>query len=394
MPFYEAEIYTEKGNKKRIHMQAGSEDEILRKCSIQGCTVISVCEAKSRHKVTLSSLFQRKNRHKSLTLEEHHLFCTTLCSFLKSGLSLTEVLTLLQKQTRDKNLKSIYASLREEVEGGHSLASAMKETGIFSQSLIGMVESGEKSASMAPILERAGELIQNRIKLQRKLKSALIYPIMMLVVGLGVVAFLMSFVVPRLTELVVESGAELPFITKLLIFVSDMITVGAIPTVLIALALWVWMKKHNKKITLPMFREIHRNLGYSMVFSQIGTLLNAGIPLIKALKLTAPADPVPGRLDCVADYIKEGFRFSQGLDKTGEFPEEIITVVRVGENGNNLSETLLRLGDNCWDYAQSSMQKWSSLAEPLIILVMGMLVGFVVVAVLLPIFDLSSLAVM
>ena len=396
MPFYEAEVYTNTGDKKRLHIQASNEEEVLRRYQAQDYVVIAVREEKHSSGFNLSSLFagRQTGKTKPLTLEEQHLFCTTICSFMKSGLSLTEILSLLQKQTRNKNLKALYSDLKESVENGRSLAASMKASGVFRQSIIGMVESGEKSASLAEILQKAGELIQNEIKLQRKLRSALTYPIMMLVVGLGVVVFLMSFVVPRLTELVVESGAELPFITKLLIFISDAVKIGTLPAIALGFGFYVWCKKHNKKFTLPMFKDINDNLAYAMIFSQTGTLLKTGIPLIKALRLTAPLDPVKGRLDVVADNIKEGFRFSQGLEKAGSFPEEIITVVRVGENGNNLPDTLIRLGENCWDYAQSSMQKWASLAEPAIILVMGLLVGFVVVAVLLPIFDLSSLAVM
>ena len=269
MPLFKAEVYTLTGEKKQLRKEAPSENDLLRELGEAKYVIISVKEEKPR---TWS--FSGKTRKKNLTLEEQHLFCTTLSSFMRSGLSMTEVLRLLQKQTRDKNLKPIYTRLRESVEGGRSLAGSMTALGVFRPSLVGMVESGEKSASLADILEKAGELIQNEISLRRKIQSSLTYPVLMLIVGLGVVVFLLSFVVPRLTALVVESGAELPFITKMLIFISDAV----------------------------------------------------------------------------------------------------------------------RLGSSCWEYAQSSMQKWATLAEPMIILVMGVLVGFVVVAVLLPIFDLSSLA--
>ena len=141
-----------------------------------------------------------------------------------------------------------------------------------------------------------------------------------------------------------------------------------------------------------MFKDVRDNIAFAMIFSQTGTLIKAGIPLVQALKLTAPLDPVAGRLIVVAEHIRQGYRFSQGLEKEGSFPEEIVTVVRVGESGGSLPDSLNRLGTNCWDYAQSSMQRWATLAEPMIILVMGFLVGFVVIAVLLPIFDLSTLA--
>lgn len=387
MPLYKAEVYTLAGEKKQLRKEAASENDLLRELGEAKYVIISVKEEKPR---TWS--FAGRSRRKNLTLEEQYLFCTTLSSFMRSGLSMTEVLRLLQKQTRDKNLKPIYTQLRESVKGGRSLAGSMTALGVFRPSLVGMVESGERSASLADILEKAGELIQNEISLRRKIQSSLTYPVLMLIVGLGVVVFLLSFVVPRLTALVVESGAELPFITEMLIFVSNAVRVGFLPFIAVVAIVVFWMRRSNKKINLPMFKDIRDNLAFALIFSQSGTLLRAGIPLVQALKLTEPLDPVKGRLSVVSEHIRQGYRFSQALEKEGSFPEEIVTIIRVGESGSNLPDAAVRLGASCWEYAQSSMQKWATLAEPLIILVMGVLVGFVVVAVLLPIFDLSSLA--
>lgn len=387
MPLYKAEVYTAAGEKKQLRREAVSENDLLRELAAEKLVIIAVKEEKP---FTLS--LGGKAKKKKLSLEEQHLFCTTLSSFMKSGLSLTEVLRLLQKQARGKNLKPVYTELRESVENGRSLAASMTALGVFRPSLTGMVESGERSASLSPILEKAGELIQNEIALRRKIQSSLTYPILMLTVGLGVVVFLLSFVVPRLTSLVVESGAELPFITKLLIFISEAVKIGFIPFIsIIALAVF-YIRRNNIKIKLPMFKEIGDNLTFAMIFSQTGTLLNAGMPLVQALKLTESLDPKKDRLPAVEEHIRQGYRFSQALEKEGSFPEEIVTIIRVGESGGDLANSSLRLGASCWDYAQAQMQKWATLAEPMIILVMGFLVGFVVIAVLLPIFDLSSLA--
>ena len=216
----------------------------------------------------------------------------------------------------------------------------------------------------------------------------------MLAIGLCVVIFLLSFVVPRLTALVIESGAELPLVTRMLIFVSHTVRAAVIPLAAAAALAALWLRGKGKKILLPIFRETRADVAFALIFSQTGTLLRSGIPLVQALKLTEPLDPVQGRLSAVAAYIKEGYRFSQALEKEGSFPEEITAVIRIGESGGTLAETAERIGAGCWENAQTSMQKWASLAEPVIILIMGLLVGFIVAAVLLPIFDLSSLAEM
>ncbi|MBQ9882576.1 MAG: type II secretion system F family protein [Synergistes sp.] len=387
MPLYRAEVYTPAGEKKQISREAAGENDLLRWLAARKYTVVSVHEQRPRE------FFLPLRRHaRKLTLAEQHTFCTTLSSFMRSGLSMTEVLSLLQKQTKDKYVSSVYAGLREMVEEGRSLAASMTASGVFRESLTGMVESGEKSASLAGILEKAADLIQNEISLRRRIQSSLTYPLLMLVVGAGVVVFLLSFVVPKLTALVVESGAELPFVTRLLIFISSVVRIGLIPFVIAVIAVFLWLRFTGRKISLPFFRSIRDNMVFSLIFSQTGTLLKSGMPLVEALKLTEPLDTVKGRLSAVAEHIRDGYRFSQALEKEGSFPEELVAVIRVGESGGSLPDAAERLGRNCWEYAQGSMQKWAALAEPVIILIMGGLVGFVVIAVLLPIFDLSSMA--
>ena len=389
MPLFKADVYTADGRQKELRKEAANENELLRELISDGLTVVSIKEENSR-KLNLFS--GRRKRARQISLEDQNLFCITLSSYIKSGLSITEVLRLLQSQTRNKLLRPIYTELRESVEGGRSLAASMRVAGVFRESLVGMVESGERSASLPDILEKAAELIHNEVHLRGKLRSSLTYPLLMFVVGMAVVVFLLTFVVPRLTALVIDSGAELPFVTRLLIFISDAVKMAFIPFLAALLIVFIFLRRSGRSITIPIFRDIKENIAFSMIFSQTGTLLKSGLPLIQALKLTEPLDPVKGRLQIVQDHIRKGYRFSQGLEKEGSFPEEIVSVVRVSENGRDLPDGLIRLGSNCWDIAQSSMQKYATLAEPLIILAMGFLVGFVVIAVLLPIFDLSTLA--
>ena len=143
MPLYRAEVYTHTGERRTVRREAASENDLLRSLSAENCTVVSIKEEKTR----VWSL-AGKNRRKKLSLEEQRLFCATLSSFTRGGLSLTEVLKLLQKQTRGKKLKPIYTELRESVESGRSLAASMEALGVFRPGLVGMVESGEKSASL------------------------------------------------------------------------------------------------------------------------------------------------------------------------------------------------------------------------------------------------------
>ncbi|MDO9544579.1 MAG: type II secretion system F family protein, partial [Synergistaceae bacterium] len=192
MPLFKADVYTADGRQKELRKEAANENELLRELVSDGLTVVSIKEESSR-KLNLFS--GHRKRARQISLEDQHLFCITLSSYIKSGLSITEVLRLLQRQTRNKLLRPIYTELRESVEGGRSLAASMRVAGVFRESLVGMVESGERSASLPDILEKAAELIHNEVHLRRKLRSSLTYPLLMFVVGMAVVVFLLTFVV-------------------------------------------------------------------------------------------------------------------------------------------------------------------------------------------------------
>lgn len=383
MPSYRVKAYDSDGKLRSLKRDAINADELVRSLGFEGFVPVSVNEDKGSWGT---------KRRRSLKLEEQHMFCSSLSAFLMSGLSITEVLRLLQGQTRDKHLKPILAELRESVEGGRSLAQSMQAQGVFLDFLVGMVESGERSSSLPLILDKAATLLQSQISLKRKISSALTYPILMMIVGVFVVGFLIVYVVPQITGIIEESGQQLPLATRILLGVSDMIKYIGPILLLGCVGAYAYLKKTGKRINIPLFQDIRSMLTTSMVFSQVAALIKSGVPLVQALEMSEPMDPVPGRLRELSESVRKGYRFSQALEKEGSYTEDVIAIIRIGEVGGNLPDCLERVASNSWEFAQSSMQKWSSLAEPMIILVMGLAVGFVVMAVLLPIFKMSDLA--
>ncbi|MDR1650928.1 MAG: type II secretion system F family protein, partial [Synergistaceae bacterium] len=315
-----------------------------------------------------------------------------LSAFLESGLALTEVLGILQRQTRDKRLNSIYASLRESVESGRSLARSMESQGAFREFLFGMVEAGERSSSLPAVLDSAASLLRSEISLKRRIQSALIYPILMLIVGSCVVAFLVTYVVPKMTDIVIQAGQTLPLATRILLGVSDAVRAGGIPAAIVCMCAYIYMKRRGVKLRAPFFRGVRDLLTVSLVFSQLAALLKSGVPLVQAIEMSENMDREKGRMKFLAEEVRKGYRFSQSLERQGSYSEDIIAIVRIGEAGGNLPSCLERIASNSWDFAQNYLQKWSSLAEPIIIIILGAVVGFVVLAVLLPIFSLSDLA--
>jgi type II secretory pathway component PulF len=384
MPRFRITAYDSRGARKTLRLDAAGEDEILRELSANGYIPISL---KAEEAGETSGA-----RAKKLNAWEQYMFCSMTSAFLRSGLSLTDILGILQKQTRDKRMSAIYGTLRKSVESGRSLAQSMRLQSAFRDSLIGIVDAGERSSLLPEVLEKASVMLRSEISIRRKIQSVLTYPALMLVVGLCVVAFLVTYVVPQMTDIVVKAGRPLPFATKALLALSSAVKYGGIPTVAALIALYSAAKKRGKRFSVPFFREVKNHLTVSLVFAQLAALIKSGVPLVQALEMSENMDPIKGRMQRLADSVKRGYRFSQSLEREGSYSEDIAAIVRIGESGGNLPDCLDRIAANSWEFAQTSIQKWSSLAEPIIIIALGIAVGFVVMAVLLPIFSLSDLA--
>ncbi|MDR1509909.1 MAG: type II secretion system F family protein [Synergistaceae bacterium] len=384
MPFFKVTAYDAKGIRHTVERDAAGEDDLLRALALEGYVPISI---ETGHKETSS-----RARAKKLSLYNQQLFCTMLSAFLQSGLSLTEILGILSKQTRDKWLNSVCASLRDSVESGRALAQSMSTAGVFRESLVGMVEAGERSSSLPEVLDRAAALLSGDISVRRKIQNALTYPVLMMIVGSVVVFFLVTYVVPQMTDIVVKAGQTLPLATRTLLALSGAVKFLWIPALLTAVAVYYHFRRSGKRINMPFFRETRNLLTVSLVFSHLSTLIKAGIPLVQAIELSESMDPQKGRMRFLAEEVRKGYRFSQSLERQGSYSEDVIAIVRIGEAGGNLPGCLDRIAGNAWNFAQDSMQKWATLAEPLIIIVLGAIVGFVVLAVLLPIFSLADLA--
>ena len=324
-------------------------------------------------------------------LEDHLLFCRSLSSYLRGGLTLSHVLVLLAKQSPGSGLRDLYTRLREDVEGGRSLGLAMRESGRFREDLVGMVESGERSGSLPQVLDRAARLFRLEISLRRRVRSALTYPLVMAAVGMAVVAFLLVYVVPRLSALFEDLGETLPLPTRLLLWISALLKTAGIPVLVVLLLAFLWLRRRGALMPRLPFRNLRERITLSLVFSHLATLLDCGIPLVQALSMIAPMDPDPARWASVSARVGKGYRLGQALEDEGSFTEDAVYIVQVGEAGGELPEALQQVADNSWEIAENRMARLADLVEPAMVLALGALVGFIVVAILLPIFDLSSL---
>ncbi len=381
MTTFRYSAYDGEGRLKRGRLDGASSEAALRELALQGLVVVEIAAEERR----------KRTSGRPLSLASHVLFCKSLSAYLKSGLPVTEALEMLRRQTPDRRLGEAYGALLEGVQGGRRLGTAMRDQAVFREGLIGMVESGESSGSLVEILVKGAEVYRAEQQLRRKVQSALVYPAVMVVVGLGVIAFLLTYVVPRLTALFSDIGQALPVPTRILLALSAGAQALWIPLLLGTLVLLLLVQRGRVKVKLPFMRGLRERIALSLVFSHLSTLVSSGIPLVQAIQMAAPMDGDRERWKDVAQGVREGYRFAQSLERQGSFPEDVVYVVRIGEMGSELPEALERVAENSWETAESQMERLASLVEPLLILFLGGAVGFVVVAILLPIFDLSGL---
>ena len=267
----------------------------------------------------------------------------------------------------------------------------MRECRRFREDLVGIVESGERGGSLPQVLDRAARLYRLEISLRRRVRSALTYPLVMAGVGTVVVVFLLTYVVPKLSALFTDMGESLPLPTRILLWLSAFLKTAGIPLLIAVAALLLYLGRKRTFLSRLPFRDLRERITLSLVFSHLATLLDCGIPLVEALSMIAPMDPARSRWETISERIRKGYRFGQVLRDEGSFPEDAVYIVQVGEAGGELSDALQQVADNSWEIAENRMTRLAELVEPAMVLALGAVVGFVVVAILLPIFDLSSL---
>ncbi len=381
MPYFNYSGYNAKGKLTKGTIESSSSVQAVERLTEQGIVVVDIAVSEEK---------KGKAALKLLPLDAHIFFCRSLASYLRSGLPLVDSLRIMSRQSKDKNLKAAFGAVLSAVEGGKKFHAALSECGAFRESLWRVVESGEQSGSLISVLNQAASQFKMEDGLKRKIKGAMTYPIVMLIVGTGVVSFMLTYVVPKIAELFEDMHQTLPLPTRMLISMSSFLSNFGIPIIIVILIAWLIIKRRGIRINLPFMRGIREQLTLSLVLSHIATLLRSGIPLVQALRMASSMDPRSKRWLDVADLVKAGHRFDKALEKTG-FPEEAVYVIRVGEMGGELADALTNVAQQSSETAESNMERISTLMEPAMVLIMGFSVGFIVLGILTPVFDLAGI---
>jgi len=345
-------------------------------------------------------IFKKRVKKKDLAL-----FCRQFYTMISAGLGIVPCLEILVSQTQNKTFKNAIADTYEEVQKGLTLSESMKKhNNVFPTILISMVEAGEVSGNLDTIMLRMAEHFEKENKIENKVKSSMVYPAVLAVVTVAVVIFMLVFIMPTFVGMFEGSGTELPGLTQMLINMSNSLkTYWYIYTaVIIAIVFGISMYKKSEegtkffdslKLRLPVVKGTSTMLATSRFTRTLSTLMSSGIPLIQAMEVVSRVvnnSIIEERLISGIENIRKGVSLSRTVKDVGIFPPMVDSMIRIGEESGSLDSMLYKTADFYDEEVETSMQKLTSMIEPLMIVVMGLLIGFIVIAMYLPMFDMMK----
>ncbi|MCK8058905.1 MULTISPECIES: type II secretion system F family protein [unclassified Fusibacter] len=381
--------------------KAESKDDVIQMIRAKGHKPVKIEEEQAKSKdLAELSIFQPKVKAKDIAV-----FCKQLHIMLYAGMPLISALDVLESQSDNLTLKKAVKQMALDVQKGEILSSTMKKhTNAFPALLINMVESGELTGNLDSVLMRMSDHFTKENKIQTKIKGALVYPAILSVLAVVVVTFLLVFIMPTFVGMFESSGVPLPTPTLILMGISSalktywyLFIAGAAGLYYLGRA--ILKSKEGKravdklKFKIPIVNSSVAKIATSRFTRTLSTLLASGIPIIQALESSASVTGnmvVIEGLAQVAEDIKKGEKLSSLLKKVGIFPPMVISMVGIGEESGALEEMLEKTADYFDEELEAAIQRLVTMIEPLMIVVMALIIGFIVISMMLPMFDMMQ----
>lgn len=328
-----------------------------------------------------------------------------LATLIDAGLPLLRSLNILTSQQKPSKLKDILREVCADVQSGSTLSEALaKHPKAFDRLFVNMVRAGEVGGMLEAVLNRLATFMEKRMALKRKVKSALVYPVFVVLAATGIVTFLLIKVVPVFAEIFADFGSALPKPTQFLVDVADTVKLRwwLVLTVISAFAISVkilskihFVKRILDRISLktPLIGDLVTKVAVARFARTLGTLLTSGVPILQALRITRETianEIIQNAIQKVHDSIKEGETIAGPLDEAKVFPAMVVNMIDVGEETGNLDAMLTKVADIYDAEVEAAVEAMLALMEPAIIIILGGIIGFIVVALYLPIFTLGD----
>jgi len=403
VPLFEYTGFDSKGKKVSGVIEASGKKVGLQKLRDKGIYATTLSEEVAARES--SGKFSANLFRPSVSTMELAAATRQMATLLGAGLPLDEALTTVSSQLENPTLSRSFSRVREEVVRGESLHASLAGQGrIFPPLYVNMIEVGENSGTLEQVLQRLADFLEEQVRMKSRLRAALAYPILMAVIGTGVLIFLVTFVVPKVTRMLEDLGQALPWPTLMLIRGSDLlVNYGWVLALLVAAGLVGFsryrrsangrMTLHRLALAIPVIGRLNLLIATSRFARTLGTLLQSGLPLLNALDITRNLLQnlvLRQAIEETTASVREGEGLSAPLKRAAVFPPMLTQMTAIGEKSGEMETMLFRVADAYDHEVELAITGALSLLEPLMILLMGSVVGFIVMAILLPIFQASQ----
>jgi len=383
-------------------VEAPAQKSAADKLRSQRFTVMTLNEVKGGEDI-LSRLNPFK---KGVTSKDLVIFSRQLATLVSAGVPIVQGLNILTDQIQSPVFKQIIQSIRTDIESGIAIADAMrKHPRAFSELYVSMIKAGETGGVLDAILERLSAYLEAAEELRGKVKGAMVYPIVVCGVAGIVTLFLLVFVIPTFKSVFASFGGELPMPTQILLAISDFLRHYFIFVLALPIAAFFGIKKWYRTekgtevidglmIRLPVFGDLLKKVAVAKFTRTLGTLIKSGVPILQAMDTIAKTSGnkvVEKAILKARESVREGEKIADPLKVSGIFPAMVIQMISVGEETGNLETMLTKIADFYDQEVDTAVKALTSLIEPLIICVMGLVIGSIVICMFLPIFQMSSL---
>jgi len=377
---------------------AASADELSRLLQREQISVISVAAKRGGIKIPF---FKREK----VRLKDLAIYSRQLSVLIDAELPLMQSLNILAEQTRNKYFKRVIQSIREDVEAGSTLNQAKRKfPKAFDDLYCNLIASGEQSGSLDIMLRRLAEYNEKIVKLRSKVKQAMIYPVAILSFAVLVSIFLLWKVIPVFATIFIEMGAELPFLTSMIVSASNFVQKYILLMFLGLVAIVLFLRYYRKTpsgrqlfdrlaLKIPLFGGLLRKVGVSRITRTLATLISGGVPMLESLRITSSTAGNVLIEQAILDArkaVSEGQSLTESLKNSGQFPFMLTQMVSVGETTGTLDEMLTKLADFYDDEVDTAVSSLLSVLEPIMLIFVGGLVGGLIISMYLPIFNLMQ----
>jgi len=395
-------IKDEAGKTLKGVVQADSKDNAIQSLRTKGMIILALDEEKG-FKLSLGG--GKAQRGKKVKIDDLVVFARQLATMVNAGIPLVNGLDILGDQIENPSFKESVVKIHDDVETGSSLSEAVsKHPNIFSNLFINMVKAGESSGMLDEIMDRLATYLEKTSTLQKKIKAALVYPIAVTVMAVGITIFLMIRVIPVFKDIYEGFGATLPAPTAALIAISDFMRqyfYVAIALIFLGLFLFKRYAKTKKgrlridklKLTMPIFGTLIKKMAVGKFTRTLSTLVRSGVPILGALEIVSKTSGnrvVETAVDKVRENVREGEPIADPLSRSGVFPSMVVRMISVGEQTGELEKMLSKIADFFDEQVDTAISGLTSLIEPLIIAFLGIVIGGIVICMFLPILNIST----